>query len=133
MENEVVVVDAEAGVEHFGRRVDGECDLILGVVDPSYESFMLAQKMEDMAQTAGCEIFYILNKINPEIEAAMAEHLDPKKIIAKIHQSDGIFMDSLKGNPLQADLAEIEPVCDLIKDRKKNPVIKPSLFPMNQL
>jgi CO dehydrogenase maturation factor len=39
MENEIVVVDAEAGVEHFGRRVDGECDLILGVVDPSYESF----------------------------------------------------------------------------------------------
>ena len=131
-ENEVVVVDAEAGVEHFGRRVDGECDLILGVVDPSYESFMLAQKMEKMAEAAGCEIFFILNKISPDIESAMTEHLDPQKIIAKIPQSDAIFTDSLKGNHLQTNLKEIEPVCDLIKNRKKNPVKKPGLFPMNQ-
>lgn len=133
MENEVIVVDAEAGVEHFGRRVDGECDLVLGVVDPSYESFMLAKKMEDMAKTAGCEIFFILNKTSPEIESAMIEHIDSGKIIAKIPQNDAVFMDSLKGNSLKTDLKEIDPICELIKDRKNNPVQKPNIFPMNQL
>ena len=133
MENEVIVVDAEAGVEHFGRRVDGECDLVLGVIDPSYESFMLAKKMEDMAKTAGCEIFFILNKTYREIESAMREHIDSEKIIAKIPQSDAVFMDSLKGNRLKTGLKEIDPVCDLIKNRKSNPVPKPKIFPMNQL
>jgi CO dehydrogenase maturation factor len=40
--DEVVVIDAEAGVEHFGRGVEAGCDLILAVVDPSYESILLA-------------------------------------------------------------------------------------------
>ncbi len=83
-ENEIVIVDAEAGVEHFGRRVDGECDLILGVVDPSYESFMLAKKMQAMAESAGCDIFFILNKFDPKVGSAMTAHINAEKTIAKI-------------------------------------------------
>jgi CO dehydrogenase maturation factor len=131
MENEVVVVDAEAGVEHFGRRVDGECDLILGIVDPSYESFMLAKKMEDMAHAAGCEIFFILNKTTPDILADMKNHIAAEKIIAVIPHSNSVFMDSLKGNRLEQELAEIDPICELIKDRKKKPATRPNLFSMN--
>lgn len=126
--DEVVVVDTEAGVEHFGRRVDGECDLILGVVDPSYESFMLANKMLDMAKTAGCEIFFILNKSTPEVDAAMAEHVPEEKIIAKIPQNNEVFMDSLKGHALTGEFEGIGSVCRLIDDRKKNPKKKPALF-----
>ncbi|MBE9529715.1 MAG: P-loop NTPase, partial [Proteobacteria bacterium] len=33
-ENEIVIVDTSAGIEHFGRGVDAECDMIIGVVDP---------------------------------------------------------------------------------------------------
>jgi CO dehydrogenase maturation factor len=118
--NEIVIVDTEAGVEHFGRRVDGECDLILGVVDPSYESFMLAKKMLNMAEAAGCEIFFILNKFDAKIESAFTAHIAPEKTIAKISNSDAIFMDSLQGKALSASYEEIEPVCALIKDRKNN-------------
>ena len=123
-ENEIVIVDTEAGVEHFGRRVDGECDLILGVVDPSYESFMLAKKMEDMAKTAGSEIFFILNKFSPKVSVAMAKNVDESKVIAKIPENDDLFTDSLEGNPLSTRIPEITAICDLIIDRKKNPIPK---------
>ncbi len=43
-ENEVVLLDMEAGVEHFGRGVDNSVDLILMIVDPSFESLKLTKK-----------------------------------------------------------------------------------------
>jgi len=52
-ENEIVLIDTAAGVEHFGRKVDADCDLVLGVIDPTYESFMLAGRMTDLAAEAG--------------------------------------------------------------------------------
>lgn len=130
--NEIVVVDTEAGVEHFGRRVDGECDLILGVVDPSYESFMLAGKMQDMADSAGCEIFFILNKSTPEVETAVAGHIPEDRVIARIPQSNALFMDSLQGNALNRQFDEIDAVCTLIEDRKKTPRSRPALFAMGE-
>ncbi len=129
-ENEIVIIDTEAGIEHFGRRLDGECDLILGIVDPSYESFMLAKKMQGMAENAGCEIFFVLNKFNPKVEAAMTKHIEENKVVAKIPDSDRIFLDSLEGNALTTRFSEIDLICDLIKTRKKNPPKKPALFPM---
>ena len=127
-ENEIVIVDTEAGVEHFGRRVDGECDLILGVVDPSYESFMLAKKMEDMAETAGSDIFFILNKFSPRVSATMDKNVARDKVIARIPENEDVFSDSLEGNPLQTRLPEIKAVCDLIIERKKYPPPKKPVF-----
>jgi CO dehydrogenase maturation factor len=131
-ESEIVIVDTEAGVEHFGRRVDGECDLILGVVDPSYESFMLAKKMQAMAQNAGCEIFFILNKFDPKVGSAMMAHVDAEKTIAKISNSDVVFMDSLQGRTLSAGFTEIEPICRLIIGRKNTLPQKTALFTISR-
>ena len=127
-ENEIVIVDTEAGVEHFGRRLDGECDLILGIVDPSYESFMLARKMQDMAETAGSEIFFILNKFSPKVSSAMGKNVDESKVIARIPENEDVFSDSLEGNPLSTQLPEIKTVCDLIIERKKHPIPKKPLL-----
>lgn len=99
--NEIVVVDAEAGVEHFGRGVVGEIDLILGVVDPTAESFLLAGRMREMAESAGKAVFYVLNKVEPAIEAIMVRHLDPDRVIGKIPKDDAMFMASLEGRPLK--------------------------------
>lgn len=118
-ENEMVIVDTEAGVEHFGRRVDGECDLILGVIDPTYESFMLGRKMRQMAVTAGSEIFFILNKYNEKVAPAIARHMDGTGVIARIPENETLFTDSLEGNTLHSRLPEIEAVCEMLIDRKK--------------
>jgi CO dehydrogenase maturation factor len=44
-ENELVIVDMEAGVEHFDRGIDESNDTILLVVEPSMESIIMAEKI----------------------------------------------------------------------------------------
>lgn len=118
-ENEFVIIDAEAGIEHFGRGIDAMCDMILGVVDPTFESFMLAKKMEDMARKAGKEISFVMNKVDERVEASMNKNIDQDKVVARIPLSNEIFMDSLEGRKMTTDLPEIEKACDLIETKKK--------------
>ena len=116
-DDQVVLIDTEAGIEHFGRGVDGGCDLILGVVDPSFESFELAGRIAAMAGALATEFAFILNKVDDRSAAVMADHVDEDRIIARLPFSDDVFMSSLKGEPLNSDMPEIAPVCDLIKNR----------------
>lgn len=118
-DNELVIVDTEAGIEHFGRRLDAESDLILGVIDPTYESVMMARKMTEMARSAESDIVFILNKTTPQTAAAMQNRIDPDAVAAQLPQDETLFMDSLEGNPLQTDLPQLDVVCDLIENRKK--------------
>ena len=48
-DNEFVVVDTDAGIEHFGRGVEESCDLIVAVVEPSYESMQLTNKIVEIS------------------------------------------------------------------------------------
>ncbi len=118
-ENEIVVIDTEAGIEHFGRRVDAECDMILGIVDPSFESFMLAEKMQGMAEKAGTEIFFELNRVSDRVEKTMRDNLLKGKIIAAIPESEAIFMESLNGKKLTTSLPEIDAISRSIRDFRK--------------
>jgi len=113
-ENEVILVDTEAGVEHFGRGIAGECDRILGVIDPTAESFMLARKMIDMAANAKKPLSFILNKVEPSIEPIMRTHLSDQNILGAIPKDDVIFMESLEGRKLSRTPAEIDRICKII-------------------
>lgn len=110
-DKEVILVDAEAGVEHFGRGIVGECDLILGVIDPTAESFHLAEKMAKMASLANKNIRFVLNKVEPEIEAVMMQKLNSAAVIGRIPKDHGIFMESLEGIPLTRTLPEVAAIC----------------------
>ncbi len=114
---EVVLIDTEAGVEHFGRGVDTGCDLILAVVDPVFESFLLAQKIDAMAREEGTEVFFILNKSDSRTEAVVYEHIDKNRVIARIPYSESLFTASLKGEALLTDMEEITPVSQLIQKK----------------
>ena len=113
-QNEVIIMDTEAGVEHFGRGIVGECDFVLGVIDPTAESFHLARKIEAMAAKADKVLYFILNKVDPSIEPVMRRHLDGNKIIGSIPKDDLIFMESLEGRKLTRGLNEIESICSRI-------------------
>jgi len=101
-EKEIVIVDAEAGVEHFGRGVAGQCDLLVDVVDPTAESFLLAEKISEMGASADREVFFILNKVEPEIEAVMRSRIDPERLLGVIPKSNALFLASLEGRPLES-------------------------------
>ena len=113
-EKAFVIVDAEAGVEHLGRRVDMGCDLILAVVDPTYESFLLVQKMDSMVQSAGMDIRFVLNKVTPEIHGAMSGRMDPAKIIGAIPLAPAVAAAGLEGGKLPAPPPEVDRICDFL-------------------
>lgn len=118
---ELIIVDTEAGVEHFGRRVDGECDLIFGIIDPTYESFMMSRKLTEMAANAEADLFFVLNKLDDKVAATMQRNVDSEKVIASIPYNESLFLESLAGNPLRESMDEIEPICSLIEKRKTAP------------
>ncbi len=118
-EDEVVLIDAEAGLEHFGRRIDAGCDLILAIIDPSFESILMADRTRQLAEEAGVQAFFILNKVDDAVREAMEERLDPEKIIACIPRNDSLFLQSLRGQTLTQEIGEIEAVCRFIAGYKK--------------
>ena len=52
-DGEVLILDMEAGVESFGRGVERQADTILVVVEPSFESIVVAERIVQMAQGMG--------------------------------------------------------------------------------
>lgn len=117
-DNDIILIDTGAGVEHFGRGIDSKCDLILSIVDPSFESFMLAKKIADMADQAKIDLFFILNKVDDNVIEAMTTGIDQERVIAKIPQNKSIFLKSLEGQELTEHIPEIDPVCSLIEKRR---------------
>lgn len=81
-DQEIVLIDQEAGVESFGRGVERGVDTVLIVVEPSYESISLAEKISYMAEGIGIRrIRAILNKIpSPEVEEKIINNLIKKGI-----------------------------------------------------
>ncbi len=81
-DKEVVLIDMEAGVESFGRGVERSVDTVLSVVEPSFESMALAEKVGYMAGGMGINrVRVILNKIPTEkVKQRIEEELGKKNL-----------------------------------------------------
>lgn len=63
--DELMLIDTEAGIEHFGRGVEAGADCVIGVVEPSLESISLAKTIRDLTIASGSEFpGVVVNKIN---------------------------------------------------------------------
>ena len=115
-ENDVVIVDTEAGVEHFGRGLDRFADVILMVIDPSYESIRLSEKVYDMAQALDKPVYFILNKADAEqAEITKAALRDKEAVVAVVPADQQIMMAGLRGEALDIEIPAINAVIDRIK------------------
>ncbi|MBP2134404.1 CO dehydrogenase maturation factor [Methanomicrobium sp. W14] len=112
-DDEVVIIDTEAGIEHFGRGVDGVCDVILMVVDPSYESLRLSKDVKRMSGVIDLPLYYILNKTDDTTSGYLRDNIDDKeKIIAEFKQNPEILSAGLLGKEVEAS---VPAVFDIIK------------------
>jgi len=114
-EKEMVIVDTEAGIEHFGRGVEQGCDIILVVLDPSYESLQLSKKIDEISQNIGKTLYFVLNRVNPERRAAMLEFLGEEKVAAAIPENEDIFRAGLAREEIDVQLEEMERLADLLE------------------
>ena len=114
-DNDIVIVDTEAGVEHFGRGVDRFADAILMVADPSYESIQLAGKITEMGESFGKPVYLILNKTDEQQREMMVAALPPKtKVIAALPMDREILMSGLRGEALTSVPQPINDILDKI-------------------
>lgn len=81
-DKEIVLVDMEAGIESFGRGVERNVDTVLVIVEPSFESMVLAEKIGYMAEGMGIvRVKAILNKVPSEkVKQRMTEELNKRNV-----------------------------------------------------
>ncbi|HID29549.1 MAG TPA: ATP-binding protein, partial [Desulfobacterales bacterium] len=60
-ESWITLVDMEAGVEHFGRGIDNAIDKVILVVEPSFESVTVAEKIRELAAGINKVVVAVLN------------------------------------------------------------------------
>ena len=97
-ENEVIIVDTEAGIEHFGRGVDRYVDVVIDVAEPSAESIELSKKIASLSESLGLKHVLVLNKALPGVEDRLPVRPD---VVIPFDQN--FILDSLNGK-------EVEPI-----------------------
>ena len=116
--DDIVILDMEAGVEHFGRGVDNSVDQILMVVDPSFESLELTQKIYDLGQSIGKPVHFVLNKVNDQNLPTMQKLVcDPDKILAVLPSDPEISESGLLSRELTMENTPIQHLASVLLKR----------------
>ena len=111
--DDIVLLDMEAGVEHFGRGTDNTTDAVLMVIDPSYESLKLSSKISEICDQIHRPIYYVLNKVSGKSEDAMKEKIDRKDhIVGVFPAKDDVQTKGLMGEELTGEYEEISRLID---------------------
>jgi len=101
-EDELAIVDMEAGVEHFGRGVESGIDSVLIVVEPPLESVDIGQRIHDLAAEIGVKhTSAVLNKVpSAEMSERLGAELRSRKmdVVGSIAFDADVFMSSLEGS-----------------------------------
>ncbi|MEJ2688647.1 MAG: adenylyl-sulfate kinase [Deltaproteobacteria bacterium] len=105
----VTLIDVEAGIEHFGRGVEKNVDAVLVVIDPTYESILIAEKVHNFSLEMGKQcVWALLNKVqSEEMHSLMREELNKKgvRIIGTLHFDPELINAGLMGRPLVQHMA----------------------------
>ncbi|GAB6184283.1 ATP-binding protein [Thermodesulfovibrio hydrogeniphilus] len=98
-EDELILVDTEAGIEHFGRGVEKGVDTIVAVAEPYLDSIEVAEKAIVLAKEMGKKTYLIINKVPAKFENKILEILQRKGLTPAgiIHFSEEVYTLSLEG------------------------------------
>jgi len=100
-DDEIVIVDTEAGIEHFGRGVEEGIDAIIMVIDPSYESLLLSEQVAGMVEHKDIPLYYVLNKVDDGTSTRIRKRLSElAPILGELPQDPDILMSGLEGQGL---------------------------------
>lgn len=106
--DEIALLDMEAGVEHFGRGTDNSVDGILMIVDPSFESLRLSEKIAELSRSIDKPVWFCLNKVTAENESIMVDAVKSQgTIVSKIPLNAQLSNAGLVGAELTISVPEI--------------------------
>jgi len=119
-DDEFLIADTDAGIEHFGRGVEKGVDILLVVIDPSRESILLAEKISELGRQVDKPAYYILNRVaDQETEELLLNSIDREKVIAIIPENKEIFLSGLAGTEFNIDVKGIREIADMLESKKK--------------
>ncbi len=62
LDNEIILIDTEAGVEHFGRGIEKGIDTVVAIAEPYFDSIEVAEKAMALVQNMEKKTYLIINK-----------------------------------------------------------------------
>jgi CO dehydrogenase maturation factor len=98
-EGEYILVDTEAGIEHFGRGLERGIDVVIALAEPYLDSIEVAEKILNLAQKMNKPVYLILNKVQKDTESKVKEFLKNRglPLAGLIHFSPEVYALSLEG------------------------------------
>lgn len=99
--DEAVILDMEAGIEHFGRATAKHVDVMLAVADANMKALEVANKIFQLSREAGIEkIFLLGNKIKDKVEEELLIEFSKENnfpILGFIPYDSSVFEADMKG------------------------------------
>ena len=77
--------------------MEAGCDKIVVVIDPSFESVQLSQKISEMGAKINKPVFFVLNRMN-EDALELKDLVDQGKIVGPLPFDREVFKACLKGS-----------------------------------
>ncbi len=98
-DDQVVIMDMEAGVEHLGRGTAQGVDRMLVVVEPGQRSIQTALTIKRYAADIGIrDVAVVVNKIRSEEEVqAIRQHLEGLPVVGRFPYMDSVIAADLDG------------------------------------
>jgi CO dehydrogenase maturation factor len=118
-DEEFLIADTDAGIEHFGRGVENGVDSLVVIIEPSQDSILLAKKISDLGKQLGKPTHLVLNRVNHESEKLLLESIDKEKVIATIPENRDVFMSGLAGKELKISFDGIKQIADWLESEKR--------------
>lgn len=99
--DEVVIVDMEAGIEHFTRGTAEGVDAFIVVVEPGQRSLQTAVAVKDLAEGLGVRrVFVVANKVRKEKDIIfIKKSLGEMELLGEINFNDSIMESDINGLP----------------------------------
>ncbi|XHH09933.1 MAG: AAA family ATPase [Candidatus Bathyarchaeia archaeon] len=119
---DIAIIDTEAGVEHLGRSVAGNVDIILAVIDPSYESVKLSKKFVEMAKEGGKSVYFVINKTDNKTAESLAAQIGKEQVISIVPFNAGIQKKGLTGDALDYEFGSISAISQFVIQTSQNKV-----------
>ena len=111
---DVAIIDTEAGVEHLGRGLVSSVDIVFAIIDPSYESIKLSEKIFDMVNESKKPVYFIINKAEGTLADKIIAKVGEERVIGVIPFSACIQEKGLTGEVLDLKSLNITAVTSFV-------------------
>jgi CO dehydrogenase maturation factor len=131
--DQVTLIDVEAGLEHFGRGVEKNVEVVLVVVDPTSESLLIAEKVSRFCGEMGIDkVWAVMNNVgSEEIKSVMMQELEGRgaRTLGLIRHDPKVFKAGLLGTALGEceALEDVKAIADQLERAVQPGAVPPAL------